>query len=193
MTKTQPLGTCDQCLGPIEADRWHTSKGQPRMYCSRQCRNTGNSRAGSDIRSAKARRRVERGEWQNPARLNPPTPEEQSRRARLARKREVEAGTWRNPALDEAARRKLSRPRKHAKNPTLHRAMEKLRGGGQIDMLTPDEQREYRRYRARLRDARRSEINTSARRRYHRRRAAMSEEEKEAQRAMWRKQNRRRR
>ena len=34
-----------------------------------------------------------------------------------ARQRKVKEGRWRNPALDDEARRKLSRPRKHGDDP----------------------------------------------------------------------------
>lgn len=123
-TKKQPLGICDHCLAQMPEDRHFTSKGKPRLYCSRDCRNTANSRAGSKKRSVKAKARVRRGEWQNPHHLNPPSPEEQARRARLGRLREVQAGTWRNPALSPEARKKLSRPRKHSG--PLRQAIRKL-------------------------------------------------------------------
>ena len=67
------------------------------------------------------------------------------------RKAEVEAGTWRNPALTDEAREKLSRPRKHADNPTLHSAIEKLRQGTPVADLTPAEQEAHRTYRRQLR------------------------------------------
>ena len=90
------------------------------------------------------RDRVRRGVWENPAKLNPPTGEEQAQRARLGRQREVAAGTWRNPALSAEARRKLSRPRKH--HGILHRVMEKLKHGSVAD-LTEAEKRAHRKYR----------------------------------------------
>ena len=189
--KQKPLGICDLCGGEIPPHLGeYTSKGQPRLYCSRDCRNTANSRAGSPERARKARQRVARGEWQNPAKLNPPTGEEQAHRARLGRRREVEAGTWRNPALDNAARKKLSRPRKHSG--PLHQAIEKLSRGQKMADLTPEEQQAHRRYRAKLRAARRDEVNAWHRRYYHKRQAEMTAEEREAQRAKWRKANRRR-
>lgn len=144
-TKSAPLGVCDLCGGPIPPHLGpYTKHGQPRRYCSRDCRNTANSRAGNPARVAKLRRAVERGEWQNPATIHPPDPEEQARRARLGRLREVEAGTWRNPALDDAAREKLSRPRKHSG--PLHQAIEKMGRGLKMGQLTPDEQIAYRAY-----------------------------------------------
>lgn len=161
------------------------------MYCGRDCRNAGNSRTGAHIRSEKAKRRVERGEWQNPHHLNPPSASEQARRASLGRQREVAAGTWRNPALSDEAREKLSRPRVHGDNPVLHRAIEKLRNGRMAD-LTEEEANEFRAYQQRLRDARRDEINAGYRRRYQERQAAMTDEEREVQRAKWREANRRR-
>ncbi|MBP8055089.1 MAG: hypothetical protein KA314_04575 [Chloroflexi bacterium] len=188
--KQQPLGVCDNCLSEILPDEWYTSKGKPRRYCGRDCRNTGNSRAGSPIRSAKARQRVGRGEWQNPAKLNPPTPTEQSHRARLGRKREVKAGTWRNPALTDEAKEKLSRPRKHG--PALHAVLEKLQQGQRLADLTPEEQELHRAYRRELRQTRREEVNTWHRNQYRQQQANMSDEEREAQRAKWREQNRRR-
>jgi hypothetical protein len=166
--KQQPLGTCDLCLGPIPPDLGnYTSKGRPRLY--RDCQNTANSRAGSPERSRKAKQRVERGQWQNPHQANPPTGEEQSRRATLARQREVEAGRWRNPALTDEARAKLSRPRKHTG--PLHQAIEKLKRGLKMADLTLEERQAYREYQADLREARRDEINEKARRRYQQRRA----------------------
>ncbi len=187
--KQQALGVCDNCLSEIPRDEWYTSKGKPRLYCGRDCRNTGNSRAGAPIRSAKAKRRVARGEWQNPHHLNPPAPAEQSRRASLGRRREVKAGTWRNPALSDEAKEKLSRPRKH--DPELHAVLEKLKGGSVAD-LTPEEKQIHRAYKRGLYQARRDEITAWHRNRYRQKQAAMSDEEREAQRAKWREQNRKR-
>lgn len=184
--KQAPLGTCDHCGGDIPRSRWYTSKRKPRLHCSRDCRNTANSRAGAPIRSEKARARVRRGEWQNPAKLNPPTPEEQARRASLGRKREVVAGTWRNPALTTAARKKLSRPRKHSG--VLHSAIEKLGRGLSVSQLTPEEQEVHRQYRRDLVAARRDEVNAWYRRYYHQRQARMTDEERDAQRGRWREQ-----
>lgn len=150
--KTAPLGICDHCGQPIPlhlGDR--TSKGKPRLYCSRDCQNTANSRNGNPTRVAKLRQAIEAGQWQNPHLLKPPTGQEQARRAQLGRRREVEAGTWRNPALDEAAREKLSRPRKHGDNPILHSAIEKLRRGFKMNQLSPEEQITYRTYQRRKR------------------------------------------
>jgi len=189
--KQQALGICDNCLSEIPRDEWYTSKGKPRLYCGIDCRNTGNSRAGAPIRSKKAKQRVARGEWQNPAKLNPPTPEEQARRSRLGRKREVSAGTWRNPALSDEAKEKLSRPRKH--DPALHAVLEKLKQEQRLADLTPEEKELHRIYRRDLRQARRKEVNAWYRNWYRQQQASLSDEEREAQRARWREQNRRRR
>jgi hypothetical protein len=192
VNKVEPLGICDHCLGTIPADMgWYTSKGKPRLYCGRDCRNAANSQAGAVARSRKAKERVQRGEWQNPHHLNPPTPEEQGRRASLGRKREVEAGTWRNPADSPEAREKLSRPRKHDDNPVLHRALEKLKSGTVAD-LTDEEAEAHRVYRRTLVAARRAELNARARERYHEQQETLTEEAREAQRARWREANRRR-
>lgn len=162
--KTKPLGICDHCDGPIKPGEWYTSKGKPRRYCSRDCRNTGNSRSGSPARLAKMRERIRMGEWRNPAEIRPPTPAEQAARARKGRLREVSEGRWRNPAADEAAREKLSRARKH--DPVLHSALEKLRQGARIAELLPEEQEAHRAYRKQLRDENRAEANRKARERY---------------------------
>lgn len=130
--KEQPLGICDHCLGKIPRKRWYTSKGKPRRYCCRDCRNTANSRAGAQARSEKAKARVARGEWQNPASINPPSPTVLSQRISCLRQQEVAAGTWRNPALGAAAREKLSRPRKYSGD--LHSAIEKLKRGKMSDL-----------------------------------------------------------
>ncbi len=188
--KQQELGICDNCLSEIPRDEWYTSKGKPRLYCGIDCRNTGNSRAGAPIRSKKAKQRVARGEWQNPAKLNPPTPEEQARRSRLGRQREVQAGTWRNPALSDEAKEKLSRPRKH--DPALHVVLEKMKQGQRLADLTPEEKELHRTYRRDLRQARRKEVNAWYRNWYRQQQASLSDEEREAQRARWREQNRRR-
>jgi len=146
--KIQPLGVCDNCLGNIPKERWYTSKGKPRRYCSVECRNTGNSHEGEAVRHAKMLQRMERGEWRNPMQLRPPTPEEQAERARKGRLAEVEAGTWRNPALSDEAREKLSRPRKHFG--VLASALEKLHQGVPVAQLTPEEQDAHRAYRREL-------------------------------------------
>jgi hypothetical protein len=187
--KLQAVGVCDHCLGPIPPKEWYTRRG-PRLYCSLECRQTANSRAGNPIRVEKIRERMKRGEWRNPSHIRPPTPAEQSHRARLGRKREVAAGTWRNPARDDAARAKLSRPRRH--EGALHSAIEKLGRGLSMADLTDEEAAAYRARAAELRAARREEINRRARERYAARQAAMTDEEREAQRARWREGNRRR-
>jgi hypothetical protein len=164
--KQNPIGICDLCGDSIPSSRWYTSKGKPRLYCTRTCRNTANSRNGNPIRIQKQIERVARGEWQNPARLRSPTPEEQSARARKGRLREVEAGTWRNPALGDSARQKLSRPRKYSG--ALHSAIEKLKRGLSVSELTAEEHEAHKEYQRQLRAARRYEINRLARERYHR-------------------------
>ena len=63
--KTAPVGTCDHCGGPIAPDEWHTRRG-PRRYCSRECRNTANSRNGNPVRVAKLHEAVAAGRWVNP-------------------------------------------------------------------------------------------------------------------------------
>ncbi len=147
-TKTAPIGICDHCGGRIHPDEWYTRRG-PRRYCCTDCKNTANSRSTADVRSAKARQRVAAGTWQNPR--DGMTPEQisaqQSEASRKARLREVEEGRWRNPALSDAAREKLSRPRKHAG--LLHRVIEKLRGGS-VRGLTPEEAEAHRAWRREL-------------------------------------------
>lgn len=167
--KQAPLGICDLCGDPIPRDRWYTSKGKPRLYCGRECRNTANSRAGNEERTRKVRQRIERGEWQNPAHLRPPTSAEQAHRARLGRLREVERGEWRNPALSDEARRKLSRPRKHTG--ALARAIERLSAGARVSDLTAVEADAHRAYR---RELQRQQWQN------------MSEAEKEQRRSQWR-------
>lgn len=186
--KKQSVGICDFCLGTIPRDRWYTSKRTARLHCSLRCKNTANSRAGAPIRSREMKQHVQSGEWENPAKLNPPTPAEQAERARKGRLNEVVDGRWRNPALSESARKKLSRPRKHSGD--LHGAIEKLKHG-KMEELTKDERRAYRKYRNELRDGQKDEINRKDRERYKLKRAAMTDEEREAQRAKWREQNRR--
>ena len=161
--KKRTLGICDHCGEEMPRWRRYTSKGKPRLYCSRKCRNTANSRAGAKVRSRKIRQRMARGEWVNPVEIRPPTPEEQAERARKGRKREVAERRWRNPALSDEARRKLSRPRKHFG--ILHQALEKLRYGSVAD-LTEEEAEAHRAYRRKLRRARRDEVNAWYRRWY---------------------------
>lgn len=109
-TKTQPTGICDLCGGPIPVSEWYTSKGKPRLYCSFECKQTANSRAGAEERSRKTKRRVAEGTWVNPRSLM--TPEQihaaQSRASRKARLGEIGRGAWRNPALSDDARAKIS-------------------------------------------------------------------------------------
>ena len=130
------------------------------------------------MRSQKAKRRVEKGEWINPASLHPPTPVEQGERARKGRRREVDAGIWRNPALSATARQKLSRPRRHAG--VLHQAIEKLSVGKMQD-LSGEEADAYLLYRAELRTASRAEINRKARERYRKRHPKLTPDERQGQ------------
>lgn len=143
--KVQPLGICDYCGGPINQD-WYTSHGKPRRYCSVDCRNAGNSRAGAPIRSTKAKQRIAEGRWVNPR--TQMTPEQThaaaSRTARTIRLREVREGRWRNPALSPEARAKLSRPRKLTG--VLHQALERIRTGAHIADLSPQQRAAYRLY-----------------------------------------------
>ena len=103
--KTQPLGICDHCLGPIKPDEWYTRRG-PRRYCSIECRNTGNSREGEPVRHAKLMERIEAGEWKPPQAFM--TPDEisarQAKASRTSRLREVKQGRWRNPGTTPRAR-----------------------------------------------------------------------------------------
>lgn len=144
--KKAPLGICDLCNEPFPSGvSVHTTKGQPRLFCSHTCRNTANSRAGAPIRSEKTRERIQRGEWRNPAESF--TDEElyeyarRGGRVRARQHREALAeGTWQNPANAPGAREKLSRPRRHADDPVLHSAIEKL-GAGLC--VTPISQRAF--------------------------------------------------
>lgn len=166
--KQQPVGTCDLCLGPIPEDMWHTRFG-PRLYCSIECRNTGNSRIGNPIRVEKLKQSIADGRWPNPAKINPPDPRNIGEGVSKHRREEVAKGRWRNPALTDEARAKLSKPRRH--EGILHRAIERLKQGEKLADLTPEERAAYREYRRNL---------------YAQRKAAMTPEEIEQQRARWR-------
>lgn len=189
--KTLPLGICDNCGESFPPQLSLYTKHGPRRYCSIECRNTGNSRAGAPIRAARQRERVASGEWQSPYTYM--TAEEISaahaKAARTGRLREVAAGRWRNPALSPAAREKLSRPRKHGDNPALHSAIEKMHGGRMSD-LTPEEQVAYRQYQKSRRQTHREEINAWQRNYYCR---CMADPERRARlREKWQRQNKRR-
>ncbi len=190
--KRLPIGICDHCEGKIPVQNWYTAHGQPRRYCSIDCRNTANSRAGNAVRTAKLRQAVAEGRWQNPHQLHPPTGAEQAARARKGRLREVAEGRWRNPALAPAARLKLSRPRKHNDDPLLHRALERLKQGTRMADLSAAERERYLAYRRQLRQARLSEIRAYQRARYRRVMDAVDAPEREHLRALWRRQNQRR-
>lgn len=172
-SKVQPIGTCDLCLEPIPEDLWYTRRG-PRLYCSIDCRNTANSRAGNAVRVEKLKQSVAEGRWQNPAKLNPPDPQEMGKGSRVTRLKEVAEGRWRNPALTDEARAKLSRPRKHSG--ALHRAIERMKQGEKLKELPPEERAAFNEYRRNL---------------YAQRKAAMSDAERDEQRARWRKNYRR--
>lgn len=158
MSKRQPIGICDHCEGEIPPGDWYTSKGRPRQYCCRECRNTANSRQGAPQRAAQVRQAIAEGRWRNPLQVRPPTSAEQAARARAGRLREVAEGRWHNPALDPAARAKLSRPRVHAGAPLLHSAIERLRQGAQLADLAPEQIECYRAYRRALRQARQTTL-----------------------------------
>lgn len=187
--KIQPIGICDLCLQPIPPHLGnYTSKGSPRLHCSRECRNTANSRAGAPIKSQKTLERMQRGEWANPAELNPPDPQAVAEGIRKARRREVQEGRWRNPGLTPEAREINSQPHKHSG--PLAEAIERLNAGASTNDLTPEQQEAHRAYRRQLEAARREEINAWHRERYARRQASMTEAEREAQREKWRQGNR---
>lgn len=188
--KIRPLGICDHCGGPIPADQWYTSKRRPRLHCSFECKQAANSQSGAPVRAEKARQRVARGEWQNPAKIRPPDPANIGRGVSRTWKRRVAAGTWRNPALTDEARAKLSRPRKH--DGVLHAAIEKLGRGLKSADLTDEERAAFNARQRELAAARRDEIRAYQRERYHRRQAEMTDEERETQRARWREANKRR-
>jgi len=167
--KEQPIGICDYCLEYIMAEDWYTSKGKPRQHCCRDCRNTANSQAGAQIRSTKTLARIAAGEWINPATLHPPDPVNVGigvRRSILGR---IRQGVWTNPALSQAARKKLSRPRKHSG--PLAVAIDRLDSGSKISDLSEDEATAYRTWR---------------KERYSILKSTQSEEDKAQRRAQWR-------
>lgn len=129
-----------------------------------------NSRSGAPVRRQKAIERVASGQWQNPARIRPPTSIEQAERARKGRLREVAEGRWRNPGLNPQAQEINSRPHKHSG--ALASAIEKLKAGARVADLSQDEQEAHRAYRRSLE-------------REHR--ARMTEGERERRRAQYRK------
>ena len=165
--KIEPLGVCDTCGETFpETVSPYTSKGVPRLCCSRTCRNALNSRRGAGKRSEQAKARVRLGEWENPSPLVREDVSDEELKSCLeamaagvsrVRKAEVETGIWRNPALGAVARKKLSRPRVHTDNPLLHRAFERLRQGASVAELSVDEREAHRSYRRELYAARRDE------------------------------------
>lgn len=189
--KRAPVGICDLCGGSIPRGEWYTTKDRARLHCSTTCKATANSRAGASIRSRRAKQRVARGEWYNPR--SQMTSDEisrvQSKASRTARLREVRENRWRNPALDDAARAKLSRPRKHSG--ALARAIDRLNRRMPVSQLTPAEQRAYRAYRHDLKTRRRDEVNQKRQEWWRRRWAAMTPKQRDRQRAKWRAANKR--
>ena len=143
------IGICEFCGGAIPREKWYTTKGKPRRFCSVVCKNTFLSRNhAAPVNSKRMRAQVADGTWKNPALLNPPGPKEQARRARIGRLREVAAGTWRNPGLTPEAREINSRPSKHSG--PLAEAIESLRKTGKMASLTPAQADAYRAYRRQL-------------------------------------------
>ncbi len=191
--KRLPIGICDHCECELPAQDWYTSHGKPRRYCSIDCRNTANSRAGNLVRTAKLRQAVADGRWQNPHHIHPPTGEEQASRARKGRLREVTEGRWRNPALASAARLKLSQPRKHGDDPVLHRALEQLKQGARMVELSAAERERYLAYRRQLRLARLTEVRAYQRARYRHIMDAADSTARERLRALWRRHAKRQR
>jgi DNA-binding XRE family transcriptional regulator len=195
--KKAPLGICDLCEEPFPPGvSVYTTKGKPRLFCSLACRATANSRAGAPIRSKKAKERVRRGEWQNPAEFQSDEERrEYARRGGRVRARQhreaLAAGTWQNPADAPGAREKLSRPRRHVDNPVLHSALEKLRQRFHIADLTLEEAEAHRAYRRELRAGRREYWRAYYGDSYHRRMA--SAEGRERERQKWERQRERRR
>ena len=182
-TKQQPLGICDTCESEIPLDLGpYTSKGKPRLDCSIQCRAAANSRSGAKIRGEQTKQRIADGIWVNPADIRKPDPAKVAAGVSRARKAEVAEGRWRNPALDDQARKKLSRPRVHGDNPALHRAIEKLGQGLSVSDLTDEEAEAHRAHSRARRAARKDEVNAWYRNRYHKQQAAMTPEEHETQR-----------
>lgn len=169
-SKRAPVGVCDLCGAAIPRRAWYTRRGTPRLYCSRECRNTANSRDGAAIRSAKAKARVARGEWVNPLEFeSPELRREHARRAGLASGHRPD---WVNPALSDEARAKLSRPRVHGDNPVLHRALEKRTQGASMADLSEEEAEAYRAYSRALRAAKDLDTERAKSRAWYRKRQA---------------------
>ena len=160
---------CELCGEPVDSLGLglYTSKRKRRRFCSRDCRNTANSRTGNEVRTKKLMQRIEAGDWQNPAALNPPNPVNISKGVRRVRRQEVAKGRWRNPALTPEARKKLSRPRKH--KGVLHNAIEKLKQGLKMDDLTAEEAESYRTYRRKIYADNRTEYQRKWRESYRKR------------------------
>lgn len=171
LTKTAPLGICDLCGNATPTP--YTSKGKPRRYCSVDCRNTGNSREGNPERIRKQNKRIERGEWVNPASIRPPTSAEQADRARKGRLREIAEGRFRLPGQSPEAKAKNSEPHKHSG--ALAEAIERLKHGKMSD-LTAEQADAYRAYSREMQKALRER---------------MTEEQRETRRRQWRESKRR--
>ena len=146
--KEKPLGICDFCGQPIAPNNWYTTQGKPRRFCSVKCKNTYLSRNfAAPVNKERMLKEIEEGTWQNPAKVNPPTSEEQARRARIGRLREIAEGRWRNPGLTPEARAINNRPRKHSG--PLAEAI-KIRRYGKINDLTEEQAEAYRAYQREL-------------------------------------------
>jgi len=171
-SKVEPIGICDHCGDPIPRGEWRTSHGRPRRFCSVDCRNTANSRAGALIRSVKAKKRVAAGVWKNPRSFLSvkENRELNVNAARKGRQREIAEGRWRNPALDDAAREKLSRPRT-VTDPLVHRAIELMRQGMKLRELPAELRNAYNAYSREYEREHRDEIRARQRAAYKKRRA----------------------
>jgi ribosome-binding protein aMBF1 (putative translation factor) len=101
----------------------------------------------------------------------------------------IEAGTWKHPSEYPGVREKLSRPRKHADNPELHRAFEKLGQGARMADLHQVEAEAVRAYRRKIRAADPERFRRYDKRAYQRRLA--TEEGRAKERAKWRKEKKR--
>jgi len=181
---------CELCGGSVDEFGlgFYTTKGTPRRFCSIDCRQTRNSRVGAPIRAEKARERVRRGEWQNPAEsLTAEEVHEYARRGAAVRAQQhrqaLAEGTWQNPADAPGAREKLSQPRRHGDNPVLHRAIERLTQGASVADLTEAEAEAHRAWRRELRATDPERSRRYARESYRRRMA--TEEGRTRARTQW--------
>ena len=152
----------------------YTVDGKRRRFCSVECRQLHNARAGAPLRAIKMRQRVHSGLWTNP--LDFTTHDERSEygkrggEARAAQAQaEIQQGTWVPPSTRPGAREKLSRPRKHTDDPVLHSALEKLTAGGHVPDLTDAEREAHNRYRRELAARNPERIRQRQRQAYRRR------------------------